>query len=427
MVNNDVKPNEVTYTTMLSMWGASKHPKARANVMRIFKEMTDSRIGLDLVGYSSLLTAISRSRDENAPYRADEVFAQMTANRIQPDVVAYSILLTIWSRSWVRGKEKKVHEIYQKMLADGIQPSTQTYTTLLNCWANCKHSQAKARINEIYDRLYQEVIDLDGRAYEALLMALKRASTQPLPKSSTDESKGNSNGNGSGNGLVPLPKEADYVSRAEALLLRSLDFGLQPSMQCWAKVIAADAASYPAYPRALRLYSTQLRDGVAPDAEVVSAVLVVLAYASKYESKAVEVASAIMFKYVEPTPASTTGREVSIPLFNMYLNVIVNANADLDLKLKLAVVAAERLWPAHIQMNRSNDMKGEDELVYRNTRSLYQSLLDEYKLIATKGAEASSNSLVVAASGDADSYVERIVSFIDDTSRFIERNSFVDS
>lgn len=408
MTNNDIKPNEVTYTTMLSMWGASKHPKARANVMRIFKEMTDSSIGLDLVGYSSLLTAISRSRDENSPYRADEVFSQMTATGIQPDVIAYSILLNIWSRSWVRGKEKKVHEIYLRMLADGVQPSTQTYTTLLNCWANCKHSQAKARINEIYDRLCHEVIDLDGRAYDALLMALKRASSQPLKP--TDDASNNSN-TGS-NGLVSLPKEADYVGRAESLLLRSLDFGLSPSMQCWAKVISADPSAYQAYPRALRLYSTLLREGTSPDAEVISAVLVVLAYASKYEVKAVEVASAILFKYVESTTMSTTGREVSIPLFNMYLNVIVNANADLDLKLKLAVVSAERLWPTQVQANRSSDAKGEDELVHRNTRGLYQSLLDEYKRFRA-----------VAVGGDVDSYVDRIEKFIEDRSRFIERNT----
>lgn len=411
MLANDVKPNEVTYTTMLSMWGASKHPRARANVMRIFKEMTDSSIGLDLVGYSSLLTAISRSRDENAPYRADEVFSQMIASGIQPDVIAYTILLNIWSRSWVRGKEKKVHEIYLKMLADGIQPSTQTYTTLLNCWANCKHSQAKARINEIYDRLCKEVIDLDGRAYDALLMALKRASSHPMKP---DESQSS----GSSNSLVNLPKEADYVSRAESLLLRSLDFGLQPSMHCWAKVISADPAAYQAYPRALRLYSTLLREGVAPDADVIGSVLVVLAYSSKYESKAVEVASAILFKYVEPTPGSIAEREVSIPLFNMYLNVIVNANVELDLKLKLSVVAVERLWPAQLLKSRMGETEGEGEFSYRNTKSLYQSLLDEYRQIGDQ------DSLV---DEDVESYLVRIESFIEDLGKFIDEKSQMDT
>jgi hypothetical protein len=99
------------------MWGASKHPMARSNVLKIFKEMTESSVGLDLVGYSSLLSAISRSRDDNAPYRADEVFNQMIKNNISPDATAYTILMTIWSRSYVRGKEKKVHEIYLQMLA----------------------------------------------------------------------------------------------------------------------------------------------------------------------------------------------------------------------------------------------------------------------------------------------------------------------
>lgn len=51
MREDGVQPNTVTYTALLTMWGASNHPKARLSVLRIFKDMSAAHVQLDLVGY----------------------------------------------------------------------------------------------------------------------------------------------------------------------------------------------------------------------------------------------------------------------------------------------------------------------------------------------------------------------------------------
>lgn len=63
MISSGIEPNDVTYTTMLNMWGNSKHPSASEQIVLLFKRMKAAGKQLDTVGYTSLLSSLSRSRE----------------------------------------------------------------------------------------------------------------------------------------------------------------------------------------------------------------------------------------------------------------------------------------------------------------------------------------------------------------------------
>ena len=148
--------------------------------------------------------------------------------------------------------------------------------------------------------------NLDGRAYDALLAALCRASPVP-PAASLAYAPAPALVAAADTTEPRRPKQwqsaasrqaASFVDKAEELLCRTASHGLVPPPECWAKVIAADASTPESYARALRLYRLLLSESIRPDNDVVYAMLTVLNRHAGDEASAVEVSRAMLKKYV---------------------------------------------------------------------------------------------------------------------------------
>nr|GEW67063.1 pentatricopeptide repeat-containing protein At5g48730, chloroplastic [Tanacetum cinerariifolium] len=148
MVSQGVKPNTVTYNTLIDAYGKAKRPNSAIYVKLIvmlgkckqpekahslFQAMIDEGCIVNQESYTALLSAYSRS---GLFRKAFSILDEMkNTPDCQPDVYTYSILI----KSCLHYHEfDKVQSLLSEMVSQGVKPNTVTYNTLIDAYGKAK-------------------------------------------------------------------------------------------------------------------------------------------------------------------------------------------------------------------------------------------------------------------------------------------------
>jgi hypothetical protein len=184
--NQSVKPDTITYSTVIKVWGRSSHPMRAEKAQGVLERMIelhdagDDDLRPDLVTFISVLAAWSRSRDPAAGEKADALFAQMKKMYeagnvdLKPKTAVFNALLTVWSETRSpRAAERalailaEMQELHDSGDAD-VKPDTISFNRTIKA---CACSPDRRRV-ERAERA-QALLELMQRQYSAGDLSVK--------------------------------------------------------------------------------------------------------------------------------------------------------------------------------------------------------------------------------------------------------------
>ena len=144
----DLKPDAVTFTTVISAWVNSGSPIAAERVKTLFRkaemlsQSADSQVVLDGVFYRSVIRACAQSGDISVAESLLQDIVKGDERDIQPDLYMYHALLEYYSKSDSGDTAEKAEALLKQMqkLAeagnDYLKPDSACYRYVLQCWVN---------------------------------------------------------------------------------------------------------------------------------------------------------------------------------------------------------------------------------------------------------------------------------------------------
>jgi pentatricopeptide repeat protein len=166
--NQGVKPNTVSYNTVMDAWARSKHPDAALRAQALFDELLKNYQGGDqgmkpsCQSFGTMITAWGRSKSKDAAAKAQALFDDMLARHksgdtdLQPGVVQYTALIDVWARA---GAPERAEQILRDMDSSGnvgVKPDVVSYTAVMNAWSRSSESDAVHRTQALFDELMQK-------------------------------------------------------------------------------------------------------------------------------------------------------------------------------------------------------------------------------------------------------------------------------
>ncbi|XP_059653447.1 pentatricopeptide repeat-containing protein At1g10910, chloroplastic isoform X2 [Cornus florida] len=126
MKQNGLRPDIVTYSTLLSGCTKAKHGYSKA--LELVEELKYNGVPMDSIVYGTLLAVCASN---NQCKEAEQYFNQMKDEGHSPNVFHYSSLLNAYS---VDGNYTKADELVQDMKCAGLVPNKVILTTLLKVY-----------------------------------------------------------------------------------------------------------------------------------------------------------------------------------------------------------------------------------------------------------------------------------------------------
>ncbi|KAJ8755896.1 hypothetical protein K2173_024441 [Erythroxylum novogranatense] len=159
-----------TYSILVRGWGDLREwEKAH----KVFDEMIEQKLDLDLPAHNSLLEALCRGGKVDEAYAA---FQEMRSSGVEPDECSYSIFIRayceandIYSAFRKLCKKEMVEEAYQllnEMIYRGAKPDAWSYNTILAY--HCDHSEVN-RATKLISRMVKDGCSPDWHSYNMVL------------------------------------------------------------------------------------------------------------------------------------------------------------------------------------------------------------------------------------------------------------------
>jgi pentatricopeptide repeat domain-containing protein 1 len=123
MQDQQVKPGEITYNTLIHACVKAKQPET---ALEIFEDMQEQGLEGDSITYNSLISALERSEQ---PKRALEVFQSMLQNGLTPNYCTYAALFFDGED---RVQPKFALDVFQNMLNEGALPNSVAYEAIVS-------------------------------------------------------------------------------------------------------------------------------------------------------------------------------------------------------------------------------------------------------------------------------------------------------
>jgi len=179
MERNCVEPDMVTYTSVLSCWSKVQSWKERdiaaGRAVSILKEMERKyaaamyHVKPNLLTYSTAISAIGNSLEPNVAYLAENILRHMYAihnsnqiTGIKPTTATYNAVINALARNMKGNKVKcatRAEELLNEMMqrsADGeinIDPDSHTWGGVILAWAQCGNPTAASNAQRILDTM----------------------------------------------------------------------------------------------------------------------------------------------------------------------------------------------------------------------------------------------------------------------------------
>jgi pentatricopeptide repeat protein len=168
--NKEVKPNVRTFTNVLQAWARSGRGDTSDRLLAILgwmKELHATQVLDDVkpnaITYATVLGGLSRSKkDMRAQVVAllDEMeeLALASNKEVEPNGICYNNSIHAFAaRGDATGAQELVARMYQKYQAGNLalKPDISTWNILLNAWARSEDSNAPFRAEAILNRMYE--------------------------------------------------------------------------------------------------------------------------------------------------------------------------------------------------------------------------------------------------------------------------------
>ena len=175
-------PTVQMYSIVLEGWcrrvGRVRHAMDRAE--QLLQEMEDycskqttanqrtdrKKIRPNIVTYTSVIGGLARSKEPNLATRAEQLLTRMMQNQgIEPDMVVYTSVLNCWARATSRKERemaadrameilKHMEDLYIKEEKYYVKPNAITYGTAIKAIGNSLNPNAPALAEQVLNRMY---------------------------------------------------------------------------------------------------------------------------------------------------------------------------------------------------------------------------------------------------------------------------------
>ena len=177
MSSCSVRPNKITFSTLMSSIAKQGDPKA---VERLMKLAEHSGVEVGVFGFNILIQAHMTALDLSSSY---EVLRQMRQQGLKPDVVTYTTLM--------KGQtEDKVVALFHEMQKDLLQPNSVSLTSLISTLSKSQQRTAAMKIakeninfnEEISSHLASAILHLCATSDETTSAALASTVFRQVPR-----------------------------------------------------------------------------------------------------------------------------------------------------------------------------------------------------------------------------------------------------
>jgi len=147
-INEEIlKPNIRLYSSAINAFAkSSKYDetasiKARKLLRKMERLYSEGEITMrpNKITYNTVIYSHCKSSEKGAPLESDSIFQKMIESGLNPDRVTYNSLMNVWANANVNATDsseispvRRVFEIFDDMLARKIRPSVKTMNTILN-------------------------------------------------------------------------------------------------------------------------------------------------------------------------------------------------------------------------------------------------------------------------------------------------------
>ena len=179
MERNGVEPDMVTYTSVLNCWSKAHSWKEReiagGRAVAIMKEMErkyaaeNYHVKPNLLTYATGISAIGNSLDPNAAHVAENVLRHMYAMNeskqitgVKPTTATFNAVITALAKNKKGNKikcAKRAEELLEEMMHRtaaseiNVEPDSRTWGGVIHAWAQCGHPSAADNAQRILDKM----------------------------------------------------------------------------------------------------------------------------------------------------------------------------------------------------------------------------------------------------------------------------------
>jgi len=201
LTSNDslaVRPNTITFNTVIDAWSKSNEPKGAARAEKLLKTMQKLHeegypdVRPDTYSFASVLNAYANSNNPKSARKAEDILKHMQTlyeegnDNVKPNTICFSTVIKAYSRHQTkdageRGEDilKLMFEVYSKGNSDA-KPNTIAFTSVCNAWSKSGERQAIKKIEDLMKWMTQlsedGLIDVypNEFTYNSLLTAVSR-------------------------------------------------------------------------------------------------------------------------------------------------------------------------------------------------------------------------------------------------------------
>jgi pentatricopeptide repeat protein len=125
-------------------------------VADLYAQMIEDGVKPDVYTYTTMIRVFSGN--------LFQVFDLMKKDRISPNKVTYTTMIDAFAKG---GKFEKAIEVFDSMKKDGIEPNEVTFGTILDCYA--KSGKHLHEMLKMVIEMRESSIDLDIRAWNNII------------------------------------------------------------------------------------------------------------------------------------------------------------------------------------------------------------------------------------------------------------------
>jgi hypothetical protein len=168
MGNRDVKPNTLSYSSVITAWAKSRDPDAGLHGEGILRQMQtlwaagNAYVQPNTITFNAAISAWGNGQDPQRVVRAQALFQEMRKmygsglRDVRPDVVTYNSLLQVLINSddpLAAGEQ--ADKYLQEMKNENIKPNPFVYMNMIKAWSKREDGNAKERIKVLNTYLKQ--------------------------------------------------------------------------------------------------------------------------------------------------------------------------------------------------------------------------------------------------------------------------------
>eukprot|EP00557_Chaetoceros_sp_GSL56_P006495 CAMPEP_0176503992 /NCGR_PEP_ID=MMETSP0200_2-20121128/15682_1 /TAXON_ID=947934 /ORGANISM="Chaetoceros sp., Strain GSL56" /LENGTH=900 /DNA_ID=CAMNT_0017903367 /DNA_START=234 /DNA_END=2934 /DNA_ORIENTATION=+ len=194
-----IKPNTITFNTVIDAWSKSNAKHAAAKAQEILKEMQIlyekgfPGVCPDTFSFASVLNAFANSPEANSAEKAEELLRHMCKlnengnTNVVPNTICFATVIKAYSRCSTKGSAEKAESILRWMVSEyqrgnpDLKPNTICFTSVCDAWSKSGESRAIKKVEELIS--WMENLSASGHkdlspnqhTYNTLITAVARS------------------------------------------------------------------------------------------------------------------------------------------------------------------------------------------------------------------------------------------------------------